>query len=298
MSKPDRPRGRTHWLRGSGRLMTAEWRVIRGKDPDLDALDLTEFSGPLLASGLVVAVVGVLPLIGTRLISDAAFGPLVGSFALAGVATSAVAWMLSIVIAGLVVLIVYHVSPKAASATTEQAARASFQRINDATSSVTLVALISGLVSLALALPAMQSSDDESSVLEELLSAQIACLLLALVLGFSVEAIRSVSAILGSQVQVIASIGAFVITLISFYLASSVGPFEPVSLTRTLLDSWLPADVDGVPRDQVIDDLLPAHARAYIAAAITPYLAILWLVLGRRSGDLARLRTAIRRAGQ
>lgn len=272
--------------------------MIRGKDPDLDALDLTEFSGPLLASGLVVAVVGVLPLIGTRLISDAAFGPLVGSFALAGVATSAVAWMLSIVIAGLVVLIVYHVSPKAASATTEQAARASFQRINDATSSVKLVALISGLVSLALALPAMQSSDDESSVLEELLSAQIACLLLALVLGFSVEAIRSVSAILGSQVQVIASIGAFVITLISFYLASSVGPFEPVSLTRTLLDSWLPADVDGVPRDQVIDDLLPAHARAYIAAAITPYLAILWLVLGRRSGDLARLRTAIRRAGQ
>lgn len=129
---------------------------------------------------------------------DSVFGPLVGSFALAAVCTTAIAWLLAIILAGVAMLVIYDVGARVASANTEQAVRASFQRVSDMTSSVTLVAFISGLVSLAIGLPGIHSSDDESSVLEQLLSAQVACLLLALVLGFAAEAVRTAAEILGS----------------------------------------------------------------------------------------------------
>ncbi|MGW0037030.1 hypothetical protein [Gordonia sp. NPDC003376] len=286
-----------HWIRGTRRILAAEWRVIRGHDPDLDPIAITEYSGPLLVAGIAIAIVGILPLVGTHLGSDAVFGPLIGSFALAAVATTTIAWLLATVLAGLVVLVVYHASPKTATMTTEHAARASFDRITGISSSVTLIAFISGLVSLAIALPRLESTDDEDSVLARLLSAQVACLLLALVLAFTVEALRTATAILGSQVKVIASVGGLLITLVAFHLAATVGPFEPIALTRTLLDAWLPATVDGTPRDEVIADLLPGSAHLWTALTVTGYVVVMWLLLGWRTGDLRRLRAAVRIVG-
>ncbi|MDL9938372.1 hypothetical protein QSJ18_16600 [Gordonia sp. ABSL1-1] len=298
-ASPDpRPR-RAGWWAGLRQLIVREWHIIRGRDPDLDASDITEFSGPLLAAGLIVLTVGLLPLIGTRITDhgdDAIFGPLIGSFALAAVCTTAIAWLLTIVICGMIVLIVYRVSPRVASATTEQAVRASFHRISDMTSTITLVALISGLVSLAIGLPGLSSSDQETSVLEELLSAQVACLLLALVFGFTAEAIRTAAEILGSQVQAIAWLGALVITTIAYYLAATAGPFEPIALTRNLLTDWLPADVDGVPRAEIIADALPRSARAWAAGAILPFVGVTWAFTAWRTGELAKLRNSIRDA--
>ena len=135
---------------------------------------------------------------------------------------------------------------------------------------------ISGLISLAIGLPNMASSDDESSVIEELLSAQVACLLLVLMLGFAAESIRTSAEILGSQVKVIGWLGSLVIVLISFYLASSAGPFAPVKLTRNILEAWLPADIDGVPRAQVISDVMPNNSYLWSMLIIAPFVIIMW----------------------
>ncbi|SKX65192.1 Uncharacterised protein [Mycobacteroides abscessus subsp. abscessus] len=299
-TRPGAESDRTRWGSGLRQLTTAEWQVIRGRDPDpdLDAVEITEFSGPLLAGGLVIAIVGVLPLVGTRLSenADSLFGPLIGSFALAAVCTTTVAWLLSALISGLVVLVVYDVSPKVASAATEGALRGSFGRIEGAASSVTLVALISGLISLAIGLPNMASSDDESSVIEELLSAQVACLLLVLMLGFAAESIRTSAEILGSQVKVIGWLGSLVIVLISFYLASSAGPFAPVKLTRNILEAWLPADIDGVPRAQVISDVMPNNSYLWSMLIIAPFVTVTWFVTAWRLGAIRNLRAAVRAA--
>ncbi|MGV9481699.1 hypothetical protein [Gordonia aichiensis] len=289
---------RTRWGSGLRALAAAEWHVIRGRDPDLDPVEISEFSGPLLAGGVVVAVVGVLPLVGTRLSdsADSLFGPLIGSFALAAVCTTAVAWVLSALISGFVVLIVYDASPRVASAATESAVRGSFGRIEGAASSVTLVALISGLISLAIGLPNLTSSDDESSIIEELLSAQVACLLLVLMLGFTVESVRTAAEILGSQVRVIGWLGSLLIVLVSFYLASTAGPFAPVKLTRNILEAWLPAEVDGVPRAKVVADVLPAQSYLWTMLGIAPFVIVAWFVTAWRLGALRSLRTAVRAA--
>ncbi len=300
-TRPGAESDRTRWGSGLRQLTAAEWHVIRGRDPDLDAVEISEFSGPLLAGGLVIATVGVLPLVGTRLSdsADSLFGPLIGSFALAAVCTTTVAWLLSALISGLVVLIVYDVGPKVASAATEGAMRGSFARIEGAASSVTLVALISGLISLAIGLPSMASSDDESSVIEELLSAQVACLLLVLMLGFTVESIRTAAEILGSQVRVIGWLGSLAIVLTSFYIASSAGPFAPVKLTRNILEAWLPAEVDGVSRAQVISDVMPNNSYLWSMLIIAPFVIIMWFATAWRLGAIRNLRAAVRvAAGQ
>ena len=297
-TRPGAESDRTRWGSGLRQLTAAEWHVIRGRDPDLDAVEISEFSGPLLAGGLVIATVGVLPLVGTRLSdsADSLFGPLIGSFALAAVCTTTVAWLLSALISGLVVLIVYDVGPKVASAATEGAMRGSFARIEGAASSVTLVALISGLISLAIGLPSMASSDDESSVIEELLSAQVACLLLVLMLGFTVESIRTAAEILGSQVRVIGWLGSLAIVLTSFYIASSAGPFAPVKLTRNILEAWLPAEVDGVSRAQVISDVMPNNSYLWSMLIIAPFVIIMWFATAWRLGAIRNLRAAVRAA--
>ncbi|WP_231894577.1 hypothetical protein [Gordonia sp. 852002-51296_SCH5728562-b] len=300
-TRPGAESDRTRWGSGLRQLTAAEWHVIRGRDPDLDAVEISEFSGPLLAGWLVIATVGVLPLVGTRLSdsADSLFGPLIGSFALAAVCTTTVAWLLSALISGLVVLIVYDVGPKVASAATEGAMRGSFARIEGAASSVTLVALISGLISLAIGLPSMASSDDESSVIEELLSAQVACLLLVLMLGFTVESIRTAAEILGSQVRVIGWLGSLAIVLTSFYIASSAGPFAPVKLTRNILEAWLPAEVDGVSRAQVISDVMPNNSYLWSMLIIAPFVIIMWFATAWRLGAIRNLRAAVRvAAGQ
>ena len=96
-------RQRTRWARGLRNVLTDEWHVIRGRDPDLDATDFTEFSGPLLARGITLVIVGLLPIVGIRFAearSGSVFGPLLGSFALAAVATTTIVWVLAIGLAG------------------------------------------------------------------------------------------------------------------------------------------------------------------------------------------------------
>ena len=86
------------------------------------------------------------------------------------------------------------------------------------------------------------------------------------------------------------------IVLISFYLASSAGPFAPVKLTRNILEAWLPADIDGVPRAQVISDVMPNNSYLWSMLIIAPFVIIMWFATAWRLGAIRNLRAAVRAA--
>ena len=57
-----------------------------------------------------------------------------------------------------------------------------------------------------------------------------------------------------------------------------------------LLHEWLPAMVDGVPRDQVIRELVPAGARWWVAFGPLPIIAAVWAYEAWRLGGFGHVR--------
>jgi hypothetical protein len=57
-----------------------------------------------------------------------------------------------------------------------------------------------------------------------------------------------------------------------------------------LLNDWLPAAVDGVPRAQVIAELVPPGARWWVAFAPLPLIAAIWAYEVWRLGGLVHIR--------
>ncbi|MET0994451.1 MAG: hypothetical protein ABWY20_10365 [Mycobacterium sp.] len=90
-------------------MLSAEVDAIRRRDPDLDAGDITTFTLPLLVRALGVLAVGVVPLIVIRNSgeTDALLVPLVGRWRWPSSAPWVVAWLVSIVISGLVVMVLF-----------------------------------------------------------------------------------------------------------------------------------------------------------------------------------------------
>lgn len=61
-------------------------------------------------------------------------------------------------------------------------------------------------------------------------------------------------------------------------------------MLEILLNEWLPAMVDGVPRSEVIEELAPPGARWWVALGPLPIIAGIWAYEGWRSGGLRRIR--------
>jgi hypothetical protein len=68
------------------------------------------------------------------------------------------------------------------------------------------------------------------------------------------------------------------------------GPFEATRMLTILLNEWLPATVDGVPRSQVIADLVPPSARWWVAFGPLPVIAAIWAYQAKHHGGFTQLR--------
>lgn len=267
-------------------VLSAEISAIRQRDPDVDARDIGEFTLPLMIRALGVLVVGLVPLLVVRGSSDAdsLLVPLIGSVALALICTAVVAWLTAIVISALVVMVLYRTRPAASSQVVVRILRESFERVSDATSHITLLALVAGLLSLAIGLPTRHGDDEANSVIEDLLAAQVGVLLVALAFAFVAESIRSAADIVDDQSLMLAWPWALLIACLSWMLASTVGPFEMSRMLTILLHEWLPATVDGTPRSVVIGELVPPNARWWAALGPLPVIVAVWAVAAQRHG--------------
>lgn len=131
-------------LRNARSVLGAEIGAMRARTPDLDPADLTMFTFPLLVRAVGVLAIGAVPLLVVRSGSeeDALLVPLIGSLALVIICTAIVAWLTSVVISGLVVMVLYRTGPGASSHLVVRILTDSFRRISDSTSHLTLLALV------------------------------------------------------------------------------------------------------------------------------------------------------------
>jgi hypothetical protein len=273
-------------------VLAAELESIRQQDPDLDAGDLAGFTVPILLRAIGLAAVGVVPLLVVRNGSaeNTEIVPIIASLALVVICAAVVAWLLAIVISGLVVMVLYRLRPGTASEVVMRILADSFKRIEDSTSVLMLVALLTGLLSLAFGLPTRSADDMANSVLDDLLTAQIGVFITALGFAFIAESVRSAADIVDDQSLLLAWPWALVIASTSWVLATVAGPFEATRMLTILLRDWLPADVDGVPRAQVIAELVPPGSRWWVAFGALPVIAAIWAYQAHKLGGFAHVR--------
>lgn len=277
-------------------MLGAEVDAIRQREPDLDAGDLAGFAWPLLVRLLGIAALGVVPLLVVRgsTAANAELVPVVASFALAAICAAVICWLFAILLSGAVVMVLYRTRPAASSRLVMQMLSESFRRIEDSTSALALLALVAGLLSLAFGLPTRSGDELANSVLEDLLAAQLGVLLAALGIAFVAEALRAAADVVDDQSLLLAWPWALLIVCLSWVLATIAGPFEATRMLRILLNDWLPASVDGVPRAEAIEKLVPAGARWWVAFGPLPFIALMWLWEVWRFGGLAQLRQFVR----
>ena len=279
-------------LRRARSVLSAEFDAIRRRKPELDAADLASFTLPLTLGLLGVVAVGVVPLIvvSIKADSDALLVPLFGSFALAAVCTAVGAWLTALVISGVVVMVFYRTGPRAASQLVTRTGIDSFARIEDNTGRIALLTLVGGLIAMAIGLPWRTSDESATTVLDDLLAAQVACLIAALSIAFIAESIRCAADIVDDQSLLLAWPWALTIASAGWSLATIVGPFEITRMITLLLNGWLPPVIDGKPRGQVIADLLPAGARWWAAFGPLPLIAAIWAYEAWRHDGLVHIR--------
>ncbi|MHC9291297.1 hypothetical protein ACRCUN_02465 [Mycobacterium sp. LTG2003] len=273
-------------------VMSAEVAAIRRRDPDLDAGDIAGFTLPILVRVIGVIAIGVVPLLVVRNgeSENSQLVAIIGSFALVVICAAVVAWLTSIVISGLVVMILYRTRPTASSRLVMRILTDSFMRIDDSTSALALLALLAGLLSLAFGLPTRTADELANSVLDDLLAAQVGVLLVALAFAFVAESIRSAADIVDDQSLMLAWPWALIIASLSWVLATIAGPFEATRMLTILLHEWLPAVVDGVPSTEVIAELVPPSARWWVAFGPVPIIAVIWAYQAARHGGFAAIR--------
>ena len=153
-----------------------------------------------------------------------------------------------------------------------------------------LLALLAGLLSLAFGLPTRAADELSNSVLDDLLAAQIGVFVVALGFMFVAESIRSAADIVDDQSLLLCWPWALLIASISWVLATVAGPFEATRMLTILLNDWLPATVDGVPRSEVISELVPAGARWWVAFGALPVIAGIWAYEAWQAGWFSRIR--------
>ena len=270
-------------------VLSEEFAAIRKHEPDLDAGRITVFSIPLVLGLVGVLAIGVVPLIVVRSSAetDSVLVPLAGSFALTAICTAVVAWLTANVLSGVIVMVPYRTSPRAASQLVVRTMIESFYRIEDLTGRIALLAIVAGLLSLAFGLPNRQGEERANSVLDDLLTAQLACLLVALSIAFIAESIRCAADIVDDQSLLLAWPWALLIASSGWSLATVIGPFETTRMLVILLNDWLPPMVNGTPRQQLIAELLPSSARWWAAFGPLPLIVGLWAYMAWRQNGLA-----------
>ena len=283
--------GTWRWLSYVRSVLSTEWDAVRNRRLDLNPADLTRFTFPLLLGLAGVLAFGALPMVVIRssATTDDVLVPLLGSLALTAVGTAVMTWLIATVVSGLVLVVVYRTPPATSSRLVIRTVVDSFDRVSDTTARLATLALVAGLVALAIGLP---TRDDElaHSVIEDLLAAQVGALLAALGIAYLAEAVRCAAEVVDRQSLLLAWPWSFGISCVSWIVATSVGPFHTSRLLAILLNEWLPATVNGRPRAEVIADLLPAGANWWAAFALLPVIAVVWAVEARRHDGFAQLR--------
>jgi hypothetical protein len=281
-------------FRNARSALSKELAAVREREPDLDAGDVTVFSIPLVLGLAGVLAIGVVPLIVVRSSAetDAVLIPLAGSFALTAICAAVVAWLTANVLSGVIVMGLYRTRPRAASKLVIRTMLESFYRIEDLTGRIALLAVVAGLLSVAIGLPRSTGPERATSVLDDLLTTQVACLVVALSIAFLAESIRCAADIVDDQSLLLAWPWALLIAAIGWSLSTVIGPFETTRMLEILLNDWLPPFVDGTPRAELIAELLPSSARWWAAFGPLPLIVGLWAYLAWREEGLLNMRRA------
>ncbi|HPU12677.1 MAG TPA: hypothetical protein PLQ19_02675 [Aeromicrobium sp.] len=273
------------------RILSAELEAVRHQDADFDAGDVTAFTLPLLGRALLLAAAGVLPLIVVRVgdETEEVLLPLVASFALAAVCAAVVTWLVAIVFSALITMILYRKPPRSMSKLVVRTIDDSFERVENVTSNLMLLALIAGLLALAIGLPERSTSDLEHSVIEDLLASQVTVLLGVLAVAFLAEAARAAADIVDDQSPALAWFWALLITGGAWVVATIAGPLEFTTMVRRLLVEWLPATVNDMPRAEAINEVMPNGARWIATFGALPAIAVIWYYQARRNNGFDAL---------
>ncbi|WP_326544995.1 hypothetical protein QGN32_14085 [Mycolicibacterium sp. ND9-15] len=284
--------GTWRWLSHVRSVLSTEWDAVRNRRLDLNPADLTRFTFPLLLGLAGVLAFGALPMVVIRssATTDDVLVPLLGSLALTAVGTAVMTWLIATVVSGLVLVVVYRTPPATSSRLVIRTVVDSFDRVSDTTARLATLALVAGLVALAIGLPTRDDDELAHSVIEDLLAAQVGALLAALGIAYLAEAVRCAAEVVDRQSLLLAWPWSLGISCVSWIVATSVGPFHTSRLLAILLNEWLPATVNGRPRAEVIADLLPAGANWWAAFALLPVIAVVWAVEARRHDGFAQLR--------
>ncbi|MGV0787366.1 hypothetical protein ABQF33_10625 [Mycolicibacterium sp. XJ2] len=283
------------WLSHVRSVLSTEIHAIRNRKLDLNPADLTRFTVPLVL-GLAGAVAfGAVPLIVIRssVSTDDVLVPLLGSLALTAVGTAVMTWLIAIVVSGLVLVVVYRTAPATASRLVIRTVVDSFDRVSDTAARLATLALVAGLIALAIGLPTRPDDELAHPVVNDLLTAQIGVLLAALGVAYLAETVRCAAELVDRQSLLLAWPWSLGISCVSWIIATSVGPFQTSRMLAVLLNEWLPATVNGTPRTEVIADLLPAGANWWAAFALLPVIAVVWALGAHRHDGFAMMRELV-----
>ncbi|VEG38569.1 Uncharacterised protein [Mycolicibacterium flavescens] len=283
------------WLSHVRSVLSTEIHAVRNRKLDLNPADLTRFTVPLVL-GLAGAVAfGAVPLIVIRssVSTDDVLVPLLGSLALTAVGTAVMTWLIAIVVSGLVLVVVYRTAPATASRLVIRTVVDSFDRVSDTAARLATLALVAGLIALAIGLPTRPDDELAHPVVNDLLTAQIGVLLAALGVAYLAETVRCAAELVDRQSLLLAWPWSLGISCASWIIATSVGPFQTSRMLAVLLNEWLPADVNGTPRAEVIADLLPAGANWWAAFALLPVIAVVWALGAHRHDGFAAMRELV-----
>nr|AGC71067.1 hypothetical protein [uncultured bacterium A1Q1_fos_324] len=268
-------------------ILTNELEAVRQQHADLDTHEVTAFTIPLLTRAVLLVTIGVIPLMVVRAGDDVdeVFVSVVASFALAAVAAAVITWLFAIILSTFITMVIYRKPPKQSSRLATRTIDDSFGRIEDVTSAFMLLALVVGLIALAVGLPTRSNADASTSVVEDLLMAQVAILLAILAIAFLAEAARASADVVDDQSPALAWPWALFVIATAWVLATVAGPLEFTTMVRRLLVEWLPATIDGTPRDQIIDEVMPRGARWWATfGALVPISLIWWFQAVRHHG--------------
>lgn len=281
---------RWRWLGHLRSVLSTEIDAVRNRRLDLNPADLTRFTFPLLLGLAGVLAFGAVPMVVVRssVDTDDVLVPLLGSLALTGVGTAVMTWLIATVVSGLVLVVVYRTAPTTSSRLVFRTVVDSFDRVSDTAARLATLALVAGLVALAIGLPTRSDDDVAHPVIDDLLAAQIGVLLAALGIAYLAETVRCAAEVVDNQSLLLAWPWSLGIACISWIVATSVGPFQTSRLLAILLNEWLPATVNGMPRAEVIADLLPANWWA--AIALLPVIVLVWALEARRHNGFAEMR--------
>lgn len=258
------------------------------------AAEMTVFGLPLLARALLIAFIGVVPLLAVRAgtLVDETVIPMIAAFTLAATGAAVITWLAAIIITGIVTMMLKERSPVAASHLVAHTIDRSFTRVSDASAQLMMVALVGGLVAVAAGLPSEHEKLSSGSVIQELLAAQVAVLVGFLAIGFIAEAFRSVAHVVDKKEFPLAWPWALVVVAVTWFLTTSFGPFEFTDMVRRLLTAWLPASVEGIDRNQIINDLMPRGARWWASLGGLIPIGAIWAVQAKRFDRLSPPSTA------